>query len=133
MRKITEFLSWVETFSFATVGEKKKILQNILNSIKNYKYRGEDTGEELYEYLKSNDAEFIGFVPHVGYFRIDDKYNVRQRNPLFVHPHGGPALMYKMKRFPAIIVTAGTLRFNDSYINDAKDNKKLNDVEGLTD
>ena len=127
-----KYLSWVYTFSKSSSIERERMRSELLKGIRDY-VTGNNQSEELYKLLKSGDAEFIGFIPEISYFR--DHGRGKDLEAMYVHPFGGPTLLYKMKHSPALIIASPTLRFNDSFLRDAKLNLKSIDgnILGVTD
>lgn len=127
------YLSWVYTFSKSSASERGRMKDELLAGIRNFVAGKTNKGDDLYKLLKSGDAEFVGFIPEISYFR--DHGRGKDLEAIYVHPFGGPTLLYKMKHAPALIIANPTLRFNDSFLRDAKLNLKSIDgnIVGITD
>lgn len=126
---IKKYLSWVYTFSKATAKERGRIREILLEGIKNFK--GRKKGTDIYSYLRGVEVELVGFVPNIEYFK--EKGASDEMEALFTHTFGGPTLLYKHKDYPILILASPTLRFNDSYLRDAKKNVMKNEILGITD
>lgn len=128
-----KYLKWVHTFSKSSGSERSRMKSELLQGIRNFVSKGSNKGEDLYKLLNSGDTEFVGFIPEISYFR--DYGKGKDLEALYVHDFGGPALIYKLKHSPALIIASPTLRFNDSYLLDAKLNLKTidRDIVGVTD
>lgn len=127
------YLNWVYTFSNSTSSERAKMKEELLKGIRNFITESNNRSDDLYKLLKSGDAEFVGFIPEISYFR--ESGHGQNLKALFVHPFGGPTLLFKMKHAPALIIASPTIRLNDSFLRDAKLNLKSIDdnILGITD
>jgi len=88
------------------------------------------TGVELHKLLKSGDVEFIGFCPDVPY--IKEKGPAKHLEVPWLHQFGTPALLYKIKKYPALLITAGNIRYNASALSEIDANNENNLLSGIT-
>jgi hypothetical protein len=79
---------------------------------------------------KENGVDFVGFIPKIEY--IKDKGTKMQLEALWQHGFGSPALLYAHKELPMLIIAGPNLMFNDSIVNNIKENLYNDKVCGIT-
>lgn len=121
-------LSWVNTFYKSSETERRKFKKMLLEGIA--KFPG--SGQDLYNALTNpRMTEFVGFMSNIEYFK--EKGIPEDLHAKWVHPFGGPTLVYHYKNAPALIIASPSLRYNDSFLNDTHKNEKMSSIIGITD
>lgn len=143
-------LEWVENLLASNPKQRNSLKNTILDGIKHYKAKwrrrnstGKDEldvgydlsklnpdGMDLHKLLKSGDVEFIGFCPDVAY--IKEKGPAKHLEVPWLHQFGTPALLYKIKKYPALLIAAGNIRFNASALSEIDANNENNLLSGIT-
>jgi hypothetical protein len=127
MSSVKEFLNWCLIFIKSSPQQRKAMKQVLLDGIAEYS----EEGKKYAKWLESSQCQFIGFAVNVQY--IKENGDIKEREALWVHPFGGPVLLYKHKRLPMLIMSSPSLEFNDSHIKKAKMNNYTQTIEGITD
>lgn len=140
-----KILDWVKTFSKANPSERTRMKRLLLEGILHF-HPEQKINEIGKDYKKENalsrdfhsglidrsKTEFVGFTIGLEYFK-ENGGDKESHEALFVHPFGGPMLVYKIKDLPALIVTGPSLRFNHTHVKEISLNKYLDAVLGVTD
>lgn len=124
---IKERLSWLPIFMNSKIEEKEQMKKILLEGISKYS----DEGRKYANWLNSSECDLIGYGVNSRY--IKEKGSKEEVEALWVHPFGGPTLVYKHKSLPMLITTSPTLEFNDSHIKKAKLNGYYESIIGITD
>ena len=130
---VVKTLTWAIQMLQMKVSQRTKTRKLCLDHIENFK-RGKpsDEGTTLVESLKK-DFQFIGFSPNVYY--IKEKGPANDLNVMWVHPFSTPALLFKHKKLPCLLITNGNIEFNSSRLKKIKANNgldNLDDILGIT-
>lgn len=109
---------------FKKIGEKTeyKSLEDELEGVTEYKVVSKDSAcEKLARDLKNeNGFELIGFTDQITYIKENGPND--HLEAIWEHPFGSPALLYKVKGLPALIIAGPDIDFNDSMRNKIKSN-----------
>lgn len=124
---IKEFLDWCLIFIKSSSSDRKLMRKVLLEGISDYS----EEGQKYAKWLESSQCEFVGFAINLQYMK--ESGSKEHLKALWVHPFGGPTLVYKHKRLPMLIVTSPSLEFNTSHIKKAKLNNYNDSIEGITD
>lgn len=124
---VKEFLDWCLIFIKSSSSQRRKMREVLLNGISEYS----EEGQKYVKWLRGSECQFIGFAVNVQYIKEDG--GPKEKEALWVHPFGGPVLLYKHKRLPMLIMSSPSLEFNNSHIKKAKMNNYTQSIEGITD
>lgn len=128
--KVKEFNSWVIDFLSAPSEMRKKFRsEKIINGLKEFT-RKEDSenvaGEKLVKALNNKkELRFCCYAPNIYYIRETGAN-------CFIHAFGGPSLVYEYNNFPCLLVANPSLRLDETYLNEHKENSHES-IEGWTD
>ena len=131
---LSNMLTWSTTMLDSTPQDRKEMVDLIFDSILNYK-DGEpsEQGQEAVDYLK-NHCKLIGFAPATSYIMHKER-GEGSLEVFWEHPFSMPALLFKDKELPFLIISHGNIEFDNSKlikIFDKAQSGKLK-VEGLGD
>ena len=134
MSAVKEELAWVSTFTQLPVSRRKEWVKIILDEIRSYRKDKRPNPEAQYlSDLLSDKSKFelIGISYNMSYIRVDDddEANLRAR---FIHPWGGPKLLFKHKKLPILITAGADIRVNDAVTNEVKGNSQVRGIIGIT-
>jgi hypothetical protein len=124
-------LSWANQMLNIPSSKRKKIKKIILEACKIFR-KGQRSveGDQLYQLLKGNEVELIGYVPNVSYIKIEG--SSEQLKSFWVHPFSIPTLAFKSKKYPMVMLVNPSITFNDSILKSLEiDGKLLNDINDL--
>jgi len=127
-------LNWATILLDSTVQDRKEIIDLVFDSIESFK-DGEpsEEGKEAVSYLK-NHCKLIGFSPATSYIMHKER-GEGSLNVFWEHPFSMPALLFKDKELPFLIITHGNIEFDNSKLvkiyNKVKSGKLK--VDGLDD
>jgi hypothetical protein len=128
---IVTALSWVKNMVFSKTTHRKRskevALEGILHHIDGKVTKKMD---ELVTILKSDEVEFIGFIPSVSYIK-ENSSSKDELQAMFVHPFSSPTLLYKMRDIPVLLIANGNLDFNDSVLCKISENKYNEDIQKI--
>lgn len=131
-------LSWVDTVLDAAPAARRKLKEAVIEGIKlfnaNWRKKNEEfelvgTSPEaraLYKTITSGEVEFIGFAPNIHYIKESGKDD--ELSAIWQHAFGVPALLFKHKKLPMLLIVGPEIRFNRSVLTEIDANKHL----GLT-
>jgi hypothetical protein len=118
-----EKLSWVDLLCNLPTHEKKTWIKTLLDGIKSYRKSKSKDDVYLTEMLEDGEFKCVGFSTAISYITSSTDQN--SKGVVFHHPWGTPALIYKHKRLPLVIITSPSLRHDETI--DGKRN-----VQGFT-
>jgi len=113
---VANILTWATTMLDSSVQDRKEMVDIIHHSIETYK-DGENPSEEGVEavnYLK-NHCKLIGFAPSTSYIMHKER-GEGSLEVFWEHPFSMPALLYKDKELPFLIITHGNIEFDSSKL-----------------
>lgn len=128
MSSVKEFLNWCLIFLKSDKSSRVKMREILLKGISEYNEEAKQYAEWL---SNTKNCQFVGFGVNIQY--IKESGTKDEMKALWVHPFGGPVLVYKHKRLPMLIMTSPSLEYNDSHIKKAKLNNYTQNIEGITD
>ncbi len=130
-----EYLSWVATFLRFPIFERKELVKRTLKQLVeegsgtgSFEKRKEQ-GKILCDLIKGSDWKIIGAMASIRYMKIDAPKE--DLGALHVHPFGSAGLLYYNKRLGTMVIVGAGLRFDDSVVNEFKENVKIN-TAGIT-
>jgi len=129
-----EHLKWVRTMLATPVKRRKEWVKTIIDGIRSY--RSDDAATKkgavfLSDMIEDESVwEIVGFAVNQQYVRVDGDKELL--DCVFVHPWGTPNLLLKHKKLPIVITVGPGIRWNESVLQEVKENQYNDDVVGFT-
>ena len=136
MSKVTEYLTWVHVMVKSSPERRAQWVKTVLDGIKSYRGSAKQNPSEEKEKQWLSDVlqdeskfELMGFAPNQAYIKHDG--SAHELDALWIHPWGSPALVYKHRKLPILIIAGPSMRKDESILGEIPENPGES-VKGLT-
>ncbi len=130
MNEPRTYLGWLPTLLRSSSERRQDWVKKILDGLKSYREGKAKSATYLSDVIQDkSEFELIGFAVNACYAKVDGPKEML--DAFWVHPWGTPALMYKHKRLPMIVMVGPGIRFNESILQEVgMDDMKVMGITG---
>lgn len=114
---IKQLLSYTDTLSKMTPGEKDELFEATIEGIRSYRSENSDkkVTNWISDYLESGkDFKFLGFVADLPYINVDP--STGDTRTFWMHAWGTPQLLFSHHNLPIMMIIGPSLRLDENVL-----------------
>ncbi len=122
---LVQMLSWVDDLLDVPEETRLQLVEVILKDIERFgsiKDQPTPEGKALAKALRSKEYQLVGIMPNIMYIRV--KGSKDDLDPIWVHPWGLPALVFKHKKTCALLIAGPGIRWNTMALAEVPANRE---------